>query len=74
MCDVNRDGIVMLDVSPRAYIVTSGPPRISSPTMSATPPLLWTHLTFSRNPQPPRLRRTTLPEISALSCNDWISA
>jgi hypothetical protein len=72
--EVKIDGMVTFDVSPRAYICIRGPPLISSPTISAIAPLRCAHMTFSKNPHPPRLKRTIFPAISALSCIDWISA
>src|SRR5258708_1941565 len=48
--DVKIDGMVIFDVSPRAYIWIRGPPLVSSPTISAMAPLRCAHLTFSRKP------------------------
>lgn len=63
----------MLDVSPWAYMRMRPPPRTLSPTMTATAPRLWAQSTFSAKPHSPRFKRTTLPSISALSCNDCTS-
>ncbi|KND87387.1 hypothetical protein TOPH_08005 [Tolypocladium ophioglossoides CBS 100239] len=72
---VKTDGTVTLSTSsPCANIWIRGPPFWLSPTMTATAPRRWAHMTFSKKPHPPRIRSTILPCISVASCRDWISA